>query len=84
MFYQIKYEGNLIAPPIYRHSSLICGSDLIIFGGVDKDNRKYNELLCLNIRTKLWRIIIPGGVYPCSRTYHQMIMNKDKLYIIGK
>ena len=83
MFYLIKYEGEFIPPPTYRHCSSVFGENLYIFGGVDQFNSKYNELFEFNLSKKMWKMNCLGGVYPAKRTYHQMIEYNNSIFIFG-
>lgn len=58
-------------------------TDIILFGGVNENNQKFNEVYNFNFQNKKWTILFPSGEYPPSRTYHNMIYYNQTLLVFG-
>jgi len=58
-------------------------TDIIIFGGINENNQKFNELYNFDFQDKKWTILFPSGEYPPSRTYHNMIYHNNKIFVFG-
>jgi hypothetical protein len=56
---------------------------LILFGGINENNEKFNELYFFEIKEKKWSILFPSGEYPSPRTYHNMCLLNKNLIIFG-
>ena len=54
----------------YRHASTIIGNSMFIFGGVDKNSTRFDDLLEYNFDKREWKIIETGGQVPTPRTFH--------------
>ena len=83
IWYKIMYYSELIPPSMYRHTSIAIGDEIIIFGGIDDFNQKYNELFVFNVVESLWSILTPGGKYPSKRTFHNMLYHNNRILIMG-
>jgi len=57
-------------PSRYRHSSTLIGSSVFIFGGVDANMIRYNDLYEYNCETREWKFIETAGNTPSARTFH--------------
>jgi len=83
IWYQINYKSDLTPPSVYRHTSLVMGDTLLLFGGVNEDNEKFNEIYFMNFPTRKWGIMLASGEYPTPRTFHNFFSIENKLFIIG-
>lgn len=83
IWYQIIYQSELSPFPTYRHCSCIVGDYLIIFGGIDFECQKHNELFSYAIPTKQWKLLVPQGTPPPPRTFHAMTYSSNTLRILG-
>lgn len=57
-------------PSRYRHSSTLVGYSILIFGGVDANMTRYNDLFEFNCETREWKFIETAGSAPSARTFH--------------
>jgi len=73
----------LIPPPVYRHAAVVIGDSLLIFGGVNEFNEKFNELYILNFLEKKWSILFASGKYPSPRTFHNLAYFNNKIFLFG-
>jgi hypothetical protein len=74
----------LTPPQIYRHQIVsLNNNSLILFGGINENNEKFNELYFFEIKEKKWSILFPSGEYPSARTYHNMNLLNENLIIFG-
>jgi len=62
---------------------VILYNDLILFGGINDNNQKFNELYNFDFKVKKWTILFPSGEYPPPRTYHNMIYYNKKIFVFG-
>ena len=60
-----------IKPPSrYRHASACIGGSMFIFGGVDKNQIRYDDLYEYRYDRREWRAIETYGNIPTPRTFH--------------
>lgn len=83
LWYHINYKSELTPPQVYRHACITIGDSILIFGGINELNEKFNELYLINFQEKKWSLLLPSGKYPCPRTYHNMIYFDNKIFVIG-
>jgi hypothetical protein len=83
IWYQINYKSDLTPPSVYRHTSLVMGETLLLFGGVNGHNEKFNEIYFMNFPTRKWGIMLASGEYPQPRTFHNFFNLNNKIYIVG-
>jgi len=83
LWYSINYKSDLIPPQVYRHQMVLINSNIILFGGINENNQKFNELYNFDFKDKNWTILFPSGEYPASRTYHNMIYCNNKIFVFG-
>lgn len=84
MWYHVQYRSDLTPSPVYRHTAVIINNDsLVIFGGVNETNEKFNELYKMDINSKKWSVITPSGEYPAPRTYHNMCYIRNNIIVLG-
>lgn len=83
----IWYEVRLVigAKPKgrYRHSSVIVGKSLFIFGGVDQKQKKFNDLFEFIIERSEWRLVETKGSLPTPRSFHEMGSFENRIFIFG-
>lgn len=91
--YQYSFASNIwyelrrvIGPrpnPRYRHSCVVYDGSLFIFGGVDKQQQRYNDLYEFHIQKREWSSKRVTGQIPSSRTFHRALIHDDEMYILG-
>lgn len=62
---------------------ILNSSEIILFGGINENNQKFNELYNFDFKDKRWTILFPSGEYPASRTYHNMILHDHKIFVFA-
>lgn len=62
---------------------VLLNTDIILFGGINENNQKFNELYNFDFKLKKWTILFPSGEYPPSRTYHNMIYYNKSIFVFG-
>jgi hypothetical protein len=69
-WYQERSVTGSKPPSRYRHASTVIGSSMFIFGGVDKNQTRYDDLFEFNFERREWRSIETYGNIPTPRTFH--------------
>lgn len=70
-------------PHRYRHTSVIFQDALFVFGGVDKQHCRYNDLQRLCLKTFTWTSVATNGFVPSSRTFHRAVSVGNLMYLLG-
>jgi len=83
IWYSIIYKGDLMPPPVYRHTSALLIDSIVIFGGVNEHNQKFNELFSFDLTSNKWSILTASGSHPSPRTFHSMCFSAVSLYVFG-
>ena len=77
---QGKVEGR------YRHSASATSSALYVFGGINQEQKRFNDVHEFVFQTQVWtRRIAIDNFEPSTRTFHQSIIFSDEnwLYVFG-
>ena len=82
-WYEIHRTNGSPPQPRYRHSAVICGSNIYIFGGVDTNQQRFNDIHQFDIDQRRFMKIDTTGDSPQPRTFHRAIIFKNLMYIIG-
>lgn len=82
-WYEIHRTNGSPPQPRYRHSAVICGSNIYIFGGVDTNQQRFNDIHQFDIEQRRFTKIDTTGDSPQPRTFHRAIIFKNIMYIIG-
>ncbi|KAL3627489.1 hypothetical protein CASFOL_028852 [Castilleja foliolosa] len=77
----LECSGGLF-PPRHRHTSVVVGSKIYVFGGICNDSI-LSSLYVLDTNTSEWSEIVSRGDQPSPRHSHSMDINESKLYIYG-
>jgi hypothetical protein len=80
---QILPQTGIVPPHRYRHAVGIQGPIMTIFGGVDQDHKRYNDLWRCDLRTGNWSSITTFGTSPAARTFHRGLCVGDHFIITG-
>ncbi|ETI47587.1 hypothetical protein L916_07974 [Phytophthora nicotianae] len=79
-----KMETTGNSPPHrYRHTAVIFGDNMFVFGGVDKTHSRFNDLQRLDLVTNTWSEVCTTGSIPSSRTFHRAVVVDSKMYLLG-
>ncbi|KAL6567498.1 hypothetical protein OROGR_001166 [Orobanche gracilis] len=69
-------------PPRHRHTAVVIGSKIYVFGGIYNDSI-LSSLYLLDTNTSEWSEIESHGDQPDPRHSHSMDTNESKLYMFG-
>lgn len=79
---KMETRGN--SPPHrYRHTAVIFGDTMFVFGGVDKTHCRFNDLQRLDLVTNTWSEVCTTGSIPSSRTFHRAVVVESTMYLLG-
>ena len=73
----------------YRHSASSTQSAMYIFGGINQQQKRFNDVNEFDFENQTWtRKIAINSFEPTTRTFHQSVIlqsseNQDFLYILG-
>lgn len=56
---------------------------MIVFGGVDTESMRYNELYSYEFDKRKWTLIQTNGEVPQPRTFHRAVNFNNIMYIVG-
>lgn len=70
-------------PHRYRHTAVIYGDSMFVFGGVDKAHSRFNDLQRLDLVTHTWTEVYTSGYVPSSRTFHRAVVVSSRMYLLG-
>jgi hypothetical protein len=71
------------APPHrYRHSAVLFKSCMYIFGGVDQEHRRFNDLQCFDLQKRVWNQLELCGNIP-TRSFHSATVIDNQMFVIG-
>jgi N-acetylneuraminic acid mutarotase len=56
---------------------------MFIFGGVDTNRMRFNDVYQFEIEQRKWRKIETNGELPQSRTFHRSVIIGHVMYVIG-
>lgn len=56
---------------------------MYVFGGVDKQTQRFNDLNAYDFLTGKWETVPVFGPPPCKRTFHKAIAASDNMYLFG-
>jgi N-acetylneuraminic acid mutarotase len=83
LWFEVRRIKGVRPKPRYRHSAVEYKKSIIIFGGVDTNQQRFNDLYSFNIEQRSWQAHSVTGHIPQSRTFHKSILIKNVMYIVG-
>ncbi|CAK9103053.1 unnamed protein product, partial [Durusdinium trenchii] len=80
---QLECKGEL-PPARFRHSAILWGDELVIFGGQGKLASGYmGDLWSLDLKTQIWKQLKPKGHPPTPRNGHSAILWNQVMILFG-
>lgn len=68
----------------YRHSSVVVGELLLVFGGINSDKERFNDLYMFDLNMRRWSRIDTSSSIPQSpRSFHQAVALDGAMYVFG-
>ena len=82
---QISNVENLPAPePRINHSQVSYNTSIIIYGGVDKDGKYFDDMWSYDLNTRFWKKIEINGEIPKARQGHSaLLVDNNQMLIFG-
>lgn len=57
---------------------------MVIFGGVDVEQQRFNDVFIYNYERHSWMPMSPqGDLVPQARTFHRSVAYKNVMYVMG-
>ena len=80
-----QLNDNISLPePRINNSQITIDSSILIYGGVDKDGRYFDDMWTFNIMDKVWHKIEINGEIPKPRQGHSaLLIENDQILIFG-
>ena len=70
--------------PRINHSQITINTSILIYGGVDKDGKYYDDMWTFDIMSKVWEKIEINGEIPKPRQGHSaLLIDNDQMLIFG-
>jgi len=78
-------EDNIFAPePRINHSQISVNTSILIYGGVDKDGKYFDDMWTYDILNKVWQKVEINGEVPKARQGHSaLLIENDQMLIFG-
>lgn len=67
----------------YRHSAVASDNSMFVFGGIDQQHERFNDILEFDFNTEVWSKVVTIGNPPSPRTFHQALYYTGCIYIMG-
>ena len=67
----------------YRHSACATQTSMFIFGGIDQNQERFNDINEFNFDSQTWTRVLATGSTPSTRTFHESVIFKGVMYIFG-
>ena len=56
---------------------------MYVFGGVDQQQTRFNDLYRFNFQKREWTKVITSGCLPSPRTFHKIIGKGENIFLLG-
>jgi len=83
LWFEIRRIKGVRPKPRYRHSAVAHKNQIIIFGGVDTNQKRFNDLFIYDCDTRLWGEQSTTGQAPQQRTFHKAVIADHVMYVVG-
>jgi N-acetylneuraminic acid mutarotase len=83
LWFEIRRIKGVRPKPRYRHSAVAHGSKILIFGGVDTTQQRFNDIFVYDSEGRLWDGLAVTGTLPQQRTFHKAIIAQNVMYVVG-
>lgn len=82
---QRDYNDNMQLPePRINQSQITVNTSILIYGGVDKDGRYFDDMWTFNLMDKFWQKVEINGEIPKARQGHTaLLLDNDQMLIFG-
>eukprot|EP00756_Hemistasia_phaeocysticola_P034591 Hpha_TRINITY_DN16531_c2_g1::TRINITY_DN16531_c2_g1_i1::g.136327::m.136327 len=83
----VEVKSEFVPPARVGHRAAMVGEEMLVTGGFG-DDKYWNDVNALDLRTFEWRRVVPavsnpGPCTPRPRTYHSMEAKDGKLLLVG-
>ena len=69
--------------PRYRHTAVTFKHCMVVFGGVDSFQTRFNDMHIFSYTGRVWTRVIVPGVLPTPRTFHKAVVLDKHLLVLG-
>lgn len=83
LWLEIRRVKGVRPKPRYRHSAVAFQGTIFIFGGVDTQQQRFNDLFSYETETRKWSEVETIGIAPKERTFHKAVIFNNVMYIVG-
>lgn len=63
-WYELKRIKGIRPSPRYRHTAVVANNTMIIFGGVDTEQKRFNDLFSYEFDKRTWTTVSVSGNQP--------------------
>jgi len=81
-WYQVNHVSGQVKGR-YRHSASSTDQSMFVFGGIDQQQERFNDIIEYNFEANSWSRVVTIGNPPSPRTFHQSIIFQGFLYVLG-
>jgi hypothetical protein len=83
LWLEIRRVKGVRPKPRYRHSAVVYQDTIFIFGGVDTQQQRFNDIFSYETETRKWSEVETHGLPPKERTFHKAVIFSNVMYIVG-
>ncbi len=77
-------ENKPVPEPRINHSQITVNTSILIYGGVDKDGKNFDDMWTFDLTRKIWERIEINGEIPKARQGHSaLLIDNDQILIFG-
>lgn len=69
--------------PRSSHTAVVYGNEMFVFGGVDDDSNKLDDLWKIDLRTYAWSLVEVVGGVPSARSGHSAVVYRDLMLVFA-
>ena len=83
LWFEIRRLKGVRPKPRYRHSAVVMNKTIFIFGGVDTNQQRFNDLFSYEVENRKWSAVETTGPTPQQRTFHKSVIFNNIMYVVG-
>lgn len=83
LWLEIRRIKGVRPKPRYRHSAVAYQGTIFIFGGVDTQQQRFNDIFSYETDNRKWQEIETLGLPPKERTFHKAVIFNNVMYVVG-
>lgn len=83
IWYEIKLSTGSRPSPRYRFDGVIKEREIFLFGGVNSEKKRFQDLFKYNIDRRSWSMIAAKGSFPSARSFHRCALSGSHMIVFG-